>query len=641
MSRNMKRLARKDKAIKGNSVYERRSAIGDDRYDTDLLSRCQMLWDNLSYFRQRRARSIMFTYGDQWGDMIAVDGKTMTQRDYVTSKGNVAFQVNLIRKMVNTISGVWVKAENEPVALSRAREEQQYGEVMTTTLQANWQKNHMNVLLVNCIEDALLGGACFVRESYSRMDGDEDSWTHICNPNYMFFDSAMKDPRGWDISLIGEIHDITFTELCSKFCKSPEDYDMLKEIYATESHPFQSPESVDMTDRNNADTVDFYSPSDKSLCRVYEIWTKESRPRYRVHDPNSGELYIVDAEDKSKLRQIEELNRMRLAEGKRLGWDKDEIPLVKKKYFLDTYWYCRFLTPNGKIIREEESPFVDRKHPYSMCAMPFTDGRIVSYISDAIDQNMAINRFLTLDDWIRRSGAKGVTFVPKNLVPSDMSYDEFAAQWTSIDGLIFYEPKPGVEPPKQFYGNVGQLDTVNMVKLMNDLMESSVAVSDALQGKTPYSGTSAALYAQQTQNSATPIATFMERFNMFVQQVSTKKLKYIQQFYPERRYFEIAGKIADIDMSALDLNRTGHLEYDLSVRQSTETPVYRMLANETLLEFWRAGAIQLEDMLSLSSLPFSDALLQKIQSRRKELEAGENALPQSPGGAGLPASSRE
>ena len=145
----------------------------------------------------------------------------------------------------------------------------------------------------------------------------------------------------------------------------------------------------------------------------------------------------------------------------------------------------------------------------------------------------------------------------------------------------------------------------------------------------------------QTQNSATPIATFMERFNMFVQQVSTKKLKYIQQFYPERRYFEIAGKIADIDMSALDLNRTGHLEYDLSVRQSTETPVYRMLANETLLEFWRAGAIQLEDMLSLSSLPFSDALLQKIQSRRKELEAGENALPQPPGGAGLPASSRE
>lgn len=617
---------------KADSVKARKEAIGEKKHDMALLMKCQQLWDNLSYFRQRRERAIMFTYGDQWGDMIDVDGKRMTQRAYVTSKGNVAFQVNLIRKMVNTISGVWVKEQNEPVAHARDRAEQQYGEVMTTALQTNWQKNYMSILLVNCIEDALLGGACFIRESYSRRDGDEDSWSYVCNPNYMFFDSTMKDPRFWDMSLIGEIHDITFTELCRKFCKSLEDYDKAKDLYTIESHPFQLSESIDMTDKNNADIVDFYSPSDKSLCRVYEIWTKESRPSYRVHDPNTGELYIIDASDHKALARIERLNKERLAEGTAIGWAKDEIPLIKKQYFIDTYWYYRFLTPGGYIISEGESLFADRRHPYTICAMPFTDGKIVSYISDAIDQNMAINRFLTLDDWIRRSGAKGVTFVPRNIVPKDMSYDEFAAQWTSIDGIIFYEPKAGVEAPRQFYGNIGQLDTANMVKLLNDLMESSIAVSGALQGKTPYSGTSAALYAQQTQNSSTPIATFMKRFGMFVEQVAIKKLKYITQFYTLSKYKEIAGKMADMDLNSLDLNRTGDLEYDLAVRQSTETPVYRMIANDILLEFWRAGAIQLEDALSLSSLPFSDALLQRLQARKKELQEASSQSSEVPAG---------
>ncbi len=629
--KNMGRLL-KQPGNKADSVKARKEAIGEKKHDMALLMKCQQLWDNLSYFRQRRERAIMFTYGDQWGDMIDVDGKRMTQRAYVTSKGNVAFQVNLIRKMVNTISGVWVKEQNEPVAHARDRAEQQYGEVMTTALQTNWQKNYMSILLVNCIEDALLGGACFIRESYSRRDGDEDSWSYVCNPNYMFFDSTMKDPRFWDMSLIGEIHDITFTELCRKFCKSLEDYDKAKDLYTIESHPFQLSESIDMTDKNNADIVDFYSPSDKSLCRVYEIWTKESRPSYRVHDPNTGELYIIDASDHKALARIERLNKERLAEGTAIGWAKDEIPLIKKQYFIDTYWYYRFLTPGGYIISEGESLFADRRHPYTICAMPFTDGKIVSYISDAIDQNMAINRFLTLDDWIRRSGAKGVTFVPRNIVPKDMSYDEFAAQWTSIDGIIFYEPKAGVEAPRQFYGNIGQLDTANMVKLLNDLMESSIAVSGALQGKTPYSGTSAALYAQQTQNSSTPIATFMKRFGMFVEQVAIKKLKYITQFYTLSKYKEIAGKMADMDLNSLDLNRTGDLEYDLAVRQSTETPVYRMIANDILLEFWRAGAIQLEDALSLSSLPFSDALLQRLQARKKELQEASSQSSEVPAG---------
>lgn len=615
--------------IKADSVAYRHETFGTKR-DIQLLENCQTLWANLDYFRKRRARSIRFAYGDQWGDLITVKGETTTQRAYITRQGNVALQSNQIKKIVNTITGVWTKEQNEPIAQARATEEQQYSELMTTTLQANWQRNKMKILMINALEDAILGGACFMRESYDIRGGDSDCWTDICNPNYIFFDSGMKDPRVGDLSLIGEIHDITFNEFCAKFCTSAEDFEQARKWYTTEASIIKSPVLRDITRSNEENIVDFYSPYDNTKCRVFEIWTKEVRPMYRVHDPDSGELYKIKATDRVAVARINAENRSRLETGRKLGWSDDEIPLIKTQWFMESYWYCRYLTPQGYIVWEGESPFEDMMHPYSICVMPFTDGKIVSYVSDAIDHNIAINRALTLDDWLKRSGAKGVTFIAKDLVPDDMSYEEFAEQWTSVDGIIYYQPKAGVPQPQQFYGHTGQLNTTDMVKLLSDLMESSIAVSGALQGKTPYSGTSAALYAQQTQNSSTPLATLLARFESFTEDVATRKLKMIRQFYDTRRYEMIAGKLDPGILDNVNISDAGKIEYDLAIVQSTETPVYRMVANDQLLEFWRSGAIMLRDALELSSLPYKDKLIQKIDAREAQAQAQAQAQGQIP-----------
>lgn len=611
-----------------DSVAYRHKEFGT-RQDIALLESCQKLWENLRYFRERRARALRFTIGDQWGDLITVKGKTMTQRAYITGQGNIALQSNQIKKIVNTITGVWTKEQNEPVCHARSTEEQQYGELMTVTLQTNWQRNKMKIMMINALEEAIIGGACFMRESYETRGGSTDAWTDICNPNYIFFDSGMKDPRFWDLSLIGEIHDISFNEFCAKFCSSRQDFEQAREWYTDESSILKQPTSIDITKSNEERIVDFYSPYDNTKCRVYEIWTKEVRQMYRVHDPNTGELYKIKASDSAQVARIEAENKSRLELGRQSGWTDEEIPLIEKRYFMETYWYCRFLTPQGYIIWEGESPFPDMMHPYSICAMPFIDGRIVSYLGDAIDHNIAINRALTLDDWLKRTGAKGVSFIPKQLVPDDMTPEEFADQWTSVDGIIFYTPKPGIPEPKQFYGHVGQLNTSDIVKLMSDLLEGSVSVSGALQGKTPYSGTSAALYAQQTQNSSTPIATLMARFEAFVEDVSTRKLKFIQQNYDTKRYEMISGKLDPGILEGINLDQTGNIDYDLAIVQSTETPVYRMVANDQLLEFWRSGALALRDALELSSLPYKDKLIQKIDAREAQMQQmqHEGAMP--------------
>lgn len=631
MIKQSKRNPRKNSIADMDSVKYRRKKLGIDKEtDQQLLIRCETLWNNLYEFREQRARAMRFTYGDQWGDYITVNGKTMTQKEYVSRQGNVALQSNQIATKVNTIAGLMVKEQNEPVCNARDRKEQQYGELLTQALHANCTKNKMNILYITAMEEFIIGGLTIMRESYDWRNGRQDSWTDIVNPNYFFFDSTMKDPRFWDASLMGEIHDVPFNELCAKFVKSESDYNLLKDIYTNESSVFSDNDINDATKKHDLMTLDFRTPLDRTLCRVYEVWTKEARPRIRIHDPSRAALEIVDADDSKAREWIKSTNQSRKALATQAGWD--DAYQLDTEFFIDTYWHCKFLAPDGSILWEGESEYPDKMHPYSICATPFTDGRISGYITDAIDHNLAINRAITLYDWVIRAQVKGVTMIPKALVPDDMSYDEFASTWTSIDGLIFYEAKPGVPAPQVFHGTAVNFDAARLVEMYKKLMEDSTAASGALQGKTPYSGTSAALYAQQTANSSTPIASLMAKFHSFMEDVSTKKAKNIAAFYDENRFSSIAGSIDGIfNAENLNLNDVADIEFDLSIKESTETPVYRMIANDYLMQFFQSGAITIEDLLEFGTFPFADKMLQNIQARQAEMQAAQQG--QAPGSA--------
>ena len=607
-----------------DSVEYRKQQLGDPERDMSLLEHCCTLWQNLEPFRRRRARALRFVYGDQWGDTITVKGKTMTERSYISSVGNVALQTNQLKKIVETISGVYVKEQNEPVCKARAREEQVYGELMTTALQANWQINDMPLVVDTSIKEVLIGGFAATRECYEYRDGETDSWTDVCHPNYMIFDSTMKDPRYKDMELIGEIHDITFGRFCEKFATSREDVEKFAEWYRSESSPMWFEETIeDINSKHDNDEMTFWTPKDRNLCRVYEIWRKESRDRYRVHDENSGELYMINADDKESIANIEAENASRLALGRAQGWSEDEIPLIryKENFFVDTYWYGRFMTPQGYILWEGPSPYEERRHPYSIIMLPMVDGQITSYLSDAIDQNIAINRLLTLHDWMMRAGLKGVTFVPADMVPQNMTNDEFAEQFTTIDGVVFYEPKKHGLKPETFYGHTGTLNLAEIVRMMSDLMESSVSVNAAIRGENVKSGTAAQLYAQQTQQSATPLASLMMRLGVFVKHMASLKLANIKKFYNPQRFEEIAGMLFNLAMEAsVNYRMTGNIEYDLSISQSTTTPIYRALKTEILMQFAANGFIPPRFVFEFGDIPGADEILQRLDAMQQSAE---------------------
>ena len=59
----------------------------DGKKELGVLYRAQQAWDALHHTREERHRKIRYTYGDQYSDMVTVDGDRMTEGAYWAQQG--------------------------------------------------------------------------------------------------------------------------------------------------------------------------------------------------------------------------------------------------------------------------------------------------------------------------------------------------------------------------------------------------------------------------------------------------------------------------------------------------------------------------------------------------------------------------
>lgn len=605
-----------------DSVALRKSFGG--RRVHDILLEARRSWDSMARFRKDRERNKRYTYGRQWDDLIHVDGKTVREEDYIASQGNVALKNNIIRKIVRTLLGVYRQQSKEPTCTARDRDEQKISETMSTILQCNMQLNRRKDLDARSFEEYVISGMVVHKKWYGWRNGKLDCWTDYVNPNNFFIDSTMRDFRGWDVSLLGEIHDITFDELCNKFANTPDDVRKLREIYASASNPMQIREGLQDFGFSDLSDYDFMLVKDPSLCRVIEVWRKESKPRYRCYDYNNGTVFKVDVEDYDIL--VGSVNARRLELGMSKGMKPEDIPIIKAEWFMDSYWYYYYLTPFGQILQEGETPYDHNSHPYVFKAYPFIDGEIHSFVSDFIDQQRYINRLITMYDWLMRSSAKGLLLFPEDCLPKGMTIEDVADEWARFNGMIVIK-KGATMLPQQVANNATNIGVGELLNLQLKLIEDISGVSGSLQGKAGFSGMSASLYAQQTMNSTASLLDILETFSTFIIDAAYKDVKNMQQFYDSKRVFNISGKSSQV--VEYDPARIGDVEFDISIVESTSTPAYRQIANDFLMQIWQTGQISLEQLLEFGDFPFSDDLLASVKSMKEQAMQGQQAsIPQ-------------
>lgn len=604
-----------------DSIKRSRVRCRDDRARAQaILMEAQSYYNAMYRFRRDRERNKRYNYGDQWGDIVCVNGKKMTEEQYILSQGNIPLKTNLIRRLVRNVIGVYRSQSTEPTCTARDRDEQQQAETMSTVLQYVMQLNRMTEMYARTIEEYLISGMVVHRKWYGWRNDQMNCWTDYVQPNNFFIDNNMRDFRAWDCSFVGEIHDISFEQLLEKYAKSPEDHKRLEEIYTAASDRV-SRVTVweDFGYRREELNTDFLTPRDHTRCRVIEVWRKESKPRYRCHDYNNGEIFKIDIEDYQEM--VVAVNADRIARGTAAGMSEDDIPLIEATWFVDSYWYYYHLSPLGDILDEGETPYEHKSHPYVFKAYPFIDGEIHSFVSDIIDQQRYTNRLITLNDWVIRASAKGVLLIPDDSIPKGMTPEEFADTWAKFNGVVVYTPSKKGAVPQQVSSNSTNIGVHEMLSLQLKFFEDISGVNGALQGKPGYSSTSGALYAQQTQNATTSLLDLLDSFQEFIRDAAYKDVKNIQQYFDEKKRYDVAGR-SGVQVE-YDPMKIRDVEMDISIIPSQATPAYRAISNDLLMELRREQAISLEQMLQAGSFPFADQLLQSIQSQKQQMEQGQ------------------
>ncbi len=573
--------------------------------------------------RLDRERNKRYTYGDQWGDMICVDGEHITEGEYIKRQGNVPLKTNLIRRLVRNVVGTYRNQSTEPTCTARDRDEQRQAETMSTVLQYNMQLNHMKEMYARGMEEYLIGAMVVHKKKYTWFNDRMDCWTFDVQPNNFIPDSNMHDFRNWDCSFVGEIHDMSFGQMCQELAHTPNDYQKLSEIYR-EARDTMATSYMwnDFGYSNDQVNKDFFMPRDPSRCRVIEVWRKESKPRYRCHDFNSGETYKIDIEDYGELVYAE--NQRRLEMGNSAGIPQEEIPFIKAEWFMDSYWYYYFLSPFGDILDEGESPYEHKSHPYVFKMYPFIDGEIHSFVADVIDQQRYTNRLITMQDFIIRASAKGALLVPEDCLKGQ-DPQEFADSWTRFNGVIVYTPSKTGHVPQQVSANSTNIGLHELLNLQLKFFEDISGVSGVLQGKPSFSGESGSHAQMMVQNASTSLIDILESYNEFVVDAAYKDVRNIQQYYDEKRIVEIVGRKA-----AVSPQKVLTLDIDISIAQSRATDAYRNGINSFLMDLFNARAISIEQLLQVGKFDFGDELLQSIQSQKEALQNGQSPEGLSP-----------
>ena len=629
-----------------------------------FLNECAACWNALDEARRKLRRSLMYSYGDQWGDLVT-DPDTLaqiTEGELIKKNGKVPLKNNMIAPILSNIEGQLRQNLMRPVCVARDQSEGRVGEMMSIAIEYVHDINEMEEVDADCMRMLLNGGMTAQRVEYgmNRSKDKQDVWVYPVNPSRLFFNTNVEDVRMWDLTCIGELFDLPLDEVLAHFGKTPQQKERIRNIYSSVDGQMCGTRAMQ---GDEARSLSFYTASRSNLCRVILGWKLETRDAYLWNDPLRGTWGYVpyDKENRKKFDDENARRRKEALEGKTAGERaqstslldampsesglrdakgenglhdvKDEnvtvvsdedLLLIEYEFATERFWYYRYMSPYGDILQEGRSPYWHGEHNYVLHLFPLVQGRLGNFVEQFIDQQRAINRTATLIDFIRSTSSKGVLVVDDDAFES-MSREDVIDEYVRYNGVLFVKLKPGqsIDGVVRQYNSgatvAGDFELLNLqLRLINEIS----GVNSAMQGQNPHSGTPASLYAQQVQNSSLNLKGLFDGFRTFRRRRDAKLMKTLQQYYTEARYIDLAGTQYSEEAKWYDPQKVQDSELDITISEGYNTPAYQMLANDFLMELFRARALDVKTMLENSSYPFATKILEAIKRNEEAVAKG-------------------
>lgn len=615
-----------DKRVKPTAVKQQRD-YKESGTAFEFLGECAACWNALSEARRKLRRSLMYSYGDQWGDLVTDPDSfgQITEGELIKKNGKVPLKNNMIAPILSNIEGQLRRNLMRPVCVVRDQSEARVGEMMSVAIEYVHDINEMEELDADSMRMLLNGGMTAQRIEYgvNPAKGKRDVWVHGVNPSRLFFNANIEDVRMWDVTCIGELFDMSLDDVLAHFGNTPKEKERIRNIYGDVS---SLPVGNRAMQGDEAHNLSFYTPSRCNLCRVILGWKLETRDAYLWNDAKRGTWGYLPYEDKSR-KMLDDENQKRREEAKEKGLSEEDLLLIDYEFATERYWYYRYMSPYGDVLQEGRSPYWHGEHNYVLHLYPLVQGSLGNFVEQFIDQQRAINRTATLIDFIRSTSSKGVLVVDDEAFES-MSREEVIDEYVRYNGVLFVKLKPGQSIDgvvRQYNSGAAVAGDFELLNLQLRLINEISGVNSAMQGHNPHAGTPASLYAQQVQNSSLNLKGLFDGFRTFRRRRDTKLMKTLQQYYTSSRYIDLAGTQYNDEAKWYDPEKVQDCELDITIAEGYNTPAYQMLANDFLMELFRAHALDVKTMLENSSFPFATKILEAIK-RNEEAAAQGGAL---------------
>lgn len=625
--------------ITDSLLFDRRFFDGERRA-MEWLYTAYHAYARLGSFRKMRAECKDYSYGRQYNKSIVVNGKKMTKEAYLTEKGIPALQTNILGKIKRVVQGQFRINDTGPVCNAPDPNERQAAEGWSVLLKQNMRLNKRDELDARTFEEFLMSGLPVYKVSWGFKRGKLDVWTDYVNPNFVFFPDSL-DFSLEDIRFCGMIHSFDFQDILEKFSHSDEDDRRLQEIY-TYSRDMDYLSSEFARDKRtfNIEDTDFFLPSEYGKCRVIELWTRERRRAWFCDDPLSPEPYFVPYDQKQSIEAINdqrrELNIKKWPDGTPMTDENgnpmhfiapdvyEEQNIIKYERKIEGFWYFRYMSPDGHILEEGESPYWDGSesfHPFVFKPYPYIDGEFHPFISEIKPSQDYFNYYMIALDFYIKNAAKGVLMIDEESLTDSMDINDIADQYVRSNGVILYTSKKGGRQPdtKQAGSIPGGFDYI--IQLSRTLMEDVSGVQAALQGKQ--AGQSGVLYQSQVTQASSSIIDLIRTFNSFLNDVAYKVLKVMKHFYRGRKMISISGEAVPFDVETMH-----NVDLDVSISEDMDSPVYRALSNQMLMSMADKGQIPVRVALESGNFPNSTKILSALD--KYEAQAQQQAMMQQP-----------
>lgn len=618
-----------------------------------LLQWLSHYYDNMSELRKKWKRAQDFVMGRQLEEKIEWNGRKITIREYMELQGMPILEYDVISDKLISLVGLVRQQRATASCTAVDPNEEDYISFFNEYLRQNDNNNNRQEMDARLFYEFCVYGFIGMSTVWDRRNGREA----IFNDKVDIFKLAVPPffkPDLSDIEIFGIGHDLTWREILAKFTDGSDGQaQQLNEIYLqTQTHysPEQGYQATGEAQLTGLD--DFLHSSIQGKYRVIEVWTMESRQSLWVHDWDKSDAGFMpmgvqaelDAENESRKRanvMMDENGLPILDEnGEEMYYvDPKELNLIEYEPQMETFWYRRYITPNGYLLDARESPyFVLRDgyrcsiQPYSFLAYPCLQGEVKSLIMRMENNQRTLNHYMMMINFVVANGAKGTLLVDDASVSDKVSPEENRRNYNKTNGEYHWDSSKGGEKPEVLMNKSIPAGVEFMINFAKTMAAEGSGVQGALQGV--HRNTSGKQYQLERESASTSVTDFVESFNCFKLREAKLKTYLIQEFCNEHDSVKLVG---DDYRTYFNPETMRDMDLDVAMDLDSYSATIRDQIVDLLWQLKKDGDIDAYTMLTNGKFPGTYRIrkyLKEKMEQREAMEAQMAAAGQVPASSG-------